>query len=380
MADQQVVFAHEQPEAGLSSGSPRYFVGVAKMMGNIFFAIIAVFLTFGVAGIGISLLAAASGEENFVAELPNAEYLSGKEESSNLILSIPISGTILNESSGDFFGSLDGATYGYEIQEQLKKAATYDSVKAVVLEIDSPGGTIVGSDAIVGGVGMFKKLTNKPVFAFVNGVAASGGYMAAIAADKVFAAPGSTVGSIGVIFGPFTYYDKPVATDGGLFGGGVTTQGGIEQSYITSGTSKDIGNPFRRLTDAERNTLQEGVASEYENFVEWVKDRRKLEPAFIKDRIGAMVYSNAQAQALNLIDGTWTRQEVYDQLGREAKVDTDFKVVRMIEPSSSFADLLGAAMVTAKVRPSGASVVQADLCAAIRQPMLYSGNAAELCK
>jgi protease IV len=110
------------------------------------------------------------------------------------------------------------------------------SLHGVVLEINSPGGAICGARAIADDVSYYRSKAKKPIYAHVEGLAA---YWAASAADKVIADYGSDIGSIGVIMGPFKYYNTVVNEDSGLFDGGVITQNGIESVSITAGKPKD---------------------------------------------------------------------------------------------------------------------------------------------
>jgi protease IV len=377
---QAVVFA--SPDAGKKSSSAfaSYLGGVARMFGNIFFAITSVLVSFVLIGLLFSPLALlGQSVESEVGQHTPTEYVQGKEDSEQLLMSIPIKGTILNEGSPSIFSGLDDATYGFTVKQMLVEAAKNDAIKGIVLEIDSPGGTVTGSQAIADGIAAYKK-TGKPVLASITGLAASGGYWAAIGADKVYADVGSLIGSIGVVFGPFTFYDKPLATDGGLFGGGIVTQNGIEQTYITAGNSKDLGNPFRRITPAEQAVLQEGVNNDYTLFVDRVSSRRSLDAGIIRNQIGALVYDNKQAQTLGLIDGTKNRDQVYQELATAANLGDDYAVKRYSESESGLQSLLGAAMIYSGKQRSATEQLSFDLCSAIQRPLAYHGNVAQLCK
>src|SRR5690606_18222954 len=130
---------------------------------------------------------------------------------------------------GSYFDLWDvaGMTYGYRIQQALEAAAKDDGIKGVLLEVDTPGGTIFGSQAIYEGIVRYREKTGRPVIAHVEGLAASGGVWAMVGADEIYADFGTSIGSIGVIGPMLTFYDRPTAFDGGLLGGGVTTERGI---------------------------------------------------------------------------------------------------------------------------------------------------------
>ncbi|QQR52839.1 S49 family peptidase [bacterium] len=301
----------------------------------------------------------------------------------NQLLSIKVEGIIAGETEADtFFGSLGGLSSGYAIKDQLIAAADSPDIKGVILEINSPGGTIYGSHAIADGVEYYRTQTKKPVYAFISGMGDSGAYWAAASTDKILADYGSDTGSIGVIMGPFEYYNKVIATDGGLLGGGVITQNGVEQTYITAGRSKDIGNPYRRLTGDEVALLQRQVNNEYENFVAYVASRRQLTADTIKNQIGALSYDNKTAKDLKLIDATANRDDAYSLLAEAAQVGADYTVVRSDSSTGFITSLLGAIKhgrwPQAAAQPSQ-SDISARTCALTKTMLAYHGDVAELC-
>lgn len=298
----------------------------------------------------------------------------------NQLVSIKISGVIVGSndtggSLGDAFGA--APTYGYEVKEQLMFEADNDTASGIILEIDSPGGTIYGAHAIADGVAYYKEKTHKPVYAHIQGVGASGAYWAAASADKIFVDYGSEVGSIGVIMGPFEYYDKPVASDGGVFGaGGVVTQNGIESVTITAGTSKDIGNPYRKLTDKEIQSLQKMVNNEYDEFVKYISERRKISESEIRDTIGAMGYDPKTAVELKLVDKIGSRETAYQALAEAAKVGEDFYVTRLEREPSAIESLFSAVSLSPKKQVSS----QNSVCTLSQSVLAYHGDVAALCK
>ncbi len=371
---EKVVF-NEAPTS--RAGANSYFAGVLRMSGNIFFAMLSVVVSLVI----LSIVAAPFsllGAEPDTSDQPTTVF--GEEDARDTFLSIPITGVILGDGSGSAFDVFsESASYGYQVKEQLRKASKNNSIQGVILEISSPGGTIYGSQAIADGVALYKERTKKPVYAHISGLAASGGYWAAIAADKVYADYGSNIGSIGVISGPFTFYDQPVATDGGLLGGGIVTQKGIEETYITAGTSKDLGNPFRRLTQTEVGVLQAGVNNEYTNFVAHVAKYRAISEDDIRNKIGALIYDNKQAEEFKLIDGTLSRDDTYKALATAAKRDKSFRVVEEKSPEDGLlSELLGA--TTIAKQEAFSEKVAADSCTASRGILVYFGEVASLCR
>ncbi|MBP7768215.1 S49 family peptidase [Candidatus Woesebacteria bacterium] len=316
---------------------------------------------------------AASPEQKFSKET----VLYGKEDAKNTFLAIRVNGVIMGEQAGvEGLGALftQGLTYGYSVKEQLMEVADKNEVAGVILMIDSPGGTIFGSSAIADGVQYYKEKTHKPVITYVAGMAASGGYWSAASADLIMADHGTAIGSIGVIFGPIKYYDTVTEEDGGAFMGGVVTQGGIETTYITAGRSKDIGNPYRKLTKDEVAGLQRSVDDSYKQFVQYVSLKRKLPVAKITTEVGAMIYGETQAVELGLIDAIGSKQDAFALLAQKAGVAGDaYKVVSQHAADDFMSVLLSS---FSKSQPPS---VSSRTCALHSQVLAFHGDVLTLC-
>ncbi len=330
-------------------------------------------------GAGIGSVATSSESDQ-----PTYEHYYGNKESSSTLLSIPITGLILGErtSTSDFSSLLSdsGVVYGYEVKEQLLEAAKQDDIAGVILEIDSPGGTIYGSTAIADGIAAYKEATNKPVVAYVAGMAASGGYWVAAGADKIIADSGTGVGSIGVISGPFKFYDTVMSEDGGAFMGGVVTTGGVKTQYITAGEHKDMGNPYRELDPAEIAALQTMVDDSYEQFVAHVAAGRNIEPATIRTHVQALLYGNTQAEKLNLVDQTGNKQDAYELTASMAQI-SEYQIKRAATPENFVDALLGARGVGLRL-PVATQVNQSSSghCSFSSLAMAYHGDLFALCR
>jgi len=305
-------------------------------------------------------------------------YNYGNEESDNKLLSIPVEGVILGSRSTDNpfdFFSEGSITYGYDVKKALREAADDSDIKGVILEINSPGGTIFGSRAIADGIRYYKDHAKKPVIVFASGLLVSGSYLAALPADAIFADYGSTIGSIGVIFGPFKYYDTVLSESGSLFEGSVLTQNGIETTFFTAGKGKDLGNPYRELTSEEVAVLQQNVNNEYNDFVSLVAQYRKIDEGMVRNRIGAYVYDNKLAQDLLLIDGTKTREASYVELARQAGIrGEDFQIVREYTTKNFLEEIFA---VRARVNSDEKTT---SVCPSTGLLFAYYGNIAEVCQ
>jgi protease-4 len=360
-----------------------FVVGVA--FGAVFSLVVlsVAFLTFG-AGIGAGI-AGASGGSSIGAAAGGYAFVSGKAASPNKLLVLRVDGVILGTPPRDLSSALfvPQATYGYVIRKALEDAAGDASVKGVMLHMQTPGGTIFGARAIHDGVMAFRQ-SKKPIVAWIEGLSASGGVMAMVGADKIYADHGSFIGSIGVIGPSWQFFNKPLATDGGLLGGGIVTQNGIEQVVISAGRGKDLGNPFRRATPEEIKVLQDGVNAEYAAFVAHVATNRGMQEQIIRDEMGAQIFGNAQAEAYRLIDGTKDRTATISELATLAKLGSDFQLVRPHgEQQGWLAQMLQSRFTLAPPAASAdpAAAVQRDLCdAQARFPLAYYGNPFALCQ
>lgn len=250
---------------------------------------------------------------------PTYEYqlIKGPQLSENKILAIHVTGVILDENSGNPFDFLQGsATYGSDVKEMLKRAAEDKSVKGVLIEISSPGGTITGSKAISDGIEYYREKTKNPVYAHITGEGMSGGYWSAAATDKIIAEYGSMTGSIGVILGPMKQYNKVL--DESDASGSVGTRDGIDTRYFTAGKYKDTGSPYRPLSDEEEKHWQSMMNNEYDMFVDHVAKRRNLTKDYIQNTVKALPYGNKAAIDLKLIDENGSQEETLKQLAEKA--------------------------------------------------------------
>lgn len=306
----------------------------------------------------------------------------GSPSASKTLRAIDIKGSILTDASG---GSLlSGGTYGYEIAQLLDSLGAKDA-DGVVLRVNTPGGTVTGAKAIADAITRYQERTGKKVFAHVQGMSASGGMYAMAGANDIQADYGSLIGSIGVIFGPFTRYRDVVAVDGGALTGGVTTTGGIEEFYLSQGRGKDAGNPYRDLTAEERAIFQHGIDNEYADFVDHVATHRGIPAATIRDDLGAHLFDNKTAQEKHLIDGTLGVDAAYQHFATEAGLDPkDTKIVATAAPGL-VASLLGAehrvpgealpVATQAGVRP----VTAASICGPGATVLAYHGDPSRSC-
>ena len=325
----------------------------------------------GAAGAGASGGAAKAKE-------PTTDHLYGEKDSSNAIMRVNIIGPILSHETneGGFFASVADVTYGYKVKEQLLKAAKNDDIKAVMMFVRTPGGSIVGSEAIHDGV-LAVKEAGKPVVAYVDSFSASGGVWSTAGADKIFSDYGSVIGSVGVNFGNWMYFDDPVALDGGLFGGGVETRGGVKAEFIGAGLGKDLGNPWRPMTEREKTLITASAEYYYDMFVEHVVANRPVDRDLLVNEYGAMIFADELAKERGYIDDTKTYQETLAYIAGEIGAEgDDWKLVSPpYVKKTPIEELFGAAMTA--LSPRNPAVEQtAAACAELKsRPVAMSVQA-----
>jgi len=175
------------------------------------------------------------------------------------------------------------------IREELKKAGDDREVRALIVRINSPGGTVTASDIVFRELEMFKRRTRVPVVAVMMDVAASGGYYVALAADTIIAHPTTVTGSIGTIMIS-------------LNAEGLMQKLGVATTAIKSAEHKDMGSPFRALTPEERAIFQSVIDDLQRQFLAKVVARRKLSPEVVRKLADGRVYTADQALAHGLVD------------------------------------------------------------------------------
>ena len=330
---------------------------------------------------GLGALAGGLSGPNQVA-LETDRTVWGEATASKKLRAIPIAGAIMAESADGL--ALTASTYGYEVADVLDGLDAADS-SGVVLLINTPGGSINGSKAMADAIERYQERTGQKVFAYVQGMSASGGMYTMAGADEILADHGSLVGSVGVIMGPISHFDGVIGIDGGLLSEGVTTTGGITQEYITAGRGKDLGNPFREMTAEERSTLQSFIDQEYRAFVSHVANGRGIAESVMTDEVGAAILGTERAREVGYIDGVMGRTEAFTHFAEAAGLDpADTRLVQSSEPGL-WATLLGAESRPWGVAPAATPVngvpatATSTLCTATRTPMVWYGPAAAVC-
>ncbi|MEO6809071.1 MAG: signal peptide peptidase SppA [Isosphaeraceae bacterium] len=224
---------------------------------------------------------------------------------------------------------INGVIMDQEVEHairQIRQARDDNKVKAVILRIDSPGGSVSGSDRIWREIGVLKG-KKKPVVASLGGMAASGGYYVAAPADRVLAEPTTLTGSIGVLL------ELPQLH-------GLMEKVGVEFETITTGQWKDAGSPFRAMTDRERDRWKQVIDDAYQRFVRVVAQGRKLPLDAVKTVADGKVFTAQEALNSKLIDEVGYLDDAILTAQRLAVLESA-RIIRYSRPTA-LESLLGA--------------------------------------
>ena len=218
------------------------------------------------------------------------------------VVIIEVEGMLMNARTGGFLQASENTVSLFA--QEMDRAAKDKNVKAVVLRVNSPGGTVTASDLMYEIVTDFRAKSGKPVVASTQEVAASGGYYVSCGADQIVAHPTSVVGSIGVIFSTFQLE-------------GLLDKVGVEVEAVKSGPLKDMGSPFKALQEDEREVMQAMVDDYYARFVDVVRTRRNVtDPETLKLVTDGRVFTGTRAVQLGLADRAGRLDDALD-LARE---------------------------------------------------------------
>lgn len=223
-------------------------------------------------------------------------------------------------------GEGDDETIGSDrIAKAIKDARLDSTVKAIVLRVNSPGGSALASDVIWREMTLAKKV--KPTVVSMGDVAASGGYYISCAADRIFAQPNTITGSIGV-FGMLPNMQKAFAD-----------KLGINVDTVNTNKHSDVGTPFRKVSESEFAYIQNSVEKVYETFIGRVAEGRKTTTALV-DSIGqGRVWSGVDALKINLVDELGGTKEALGYAAKMAKL-TDYKIEELPKRKDPFSMFL----------------------------------------
>ncbi len=239
-------------------------------------------------------------------------------------------GTSLRASFGDKIGVIDleGVILDpSRVVEQVKKFGDDDSIKAIILHVNSPGGGVAASEEIYRAVKRVRDEKKKHIVASIETVGASGAYYVASATNKIYADSGSVVGSIGVITEWVNY-------------GELLRWAKLKPEVLTVGEYKSTGDPTREMTPKERAYLQSLIDNMYGQFVKAVAEGRHAKVDDIKPLADGRVWTGEQALAMHMVDQIGDFQAVVKDTAKAVNISGEPVLVRPEKDRRTVLDLL----------------------------------------
>lgn len=283
--------------------------------------IAAVLLFFSIAVNTFSIFAFSDLEKSFDEMFGATDELFMEEvieegDAFNRIAVLDINGTI--QDTGNVTSLFASEGYNHRtFMEKLEQVKEDDTVKAVVIRVNTPGGGVVESAEIHDKIVEIQTEAKKPVYISMGSMAASGGYYVSAPAHKIFASPETLTGSLGVIMQGYNF-------------AGLAEKYGVEFVTIKSGPYKDIMSATRDMTEEEKGILQSMISNSYEGFVDVIAEGREMTEEQVKKIADGRIYDGRQAKELGLIDDFGYFEDVVEAVKKEQKI-SDAQVVSYTE-------------------------------------------------
>ncbi|MGZ3742688.1 MAG: signal peptide peptidase SppA [Pseudobdellovibrionaceae bacterium] len=256
----------------------------------------------------IGLVSVVKWASSLVGEKGDQSVLISK----NSILQLDLEGVIMN---------------GKKFMKKLKKYKNEDRIKAIVININSPGGAVGPSQEIYAAIKAIKEETKKPIICSSSGLLASGAYYSAVACDKIVVAPGALVGSIGVIM-EFANLEK------------LYEWAKVSRFSINSGKFKDSGAEYRAMRPDEKALFQNLIDDVYGQFKQAVVDGRKMSPEVVNQYADGRVMTGKQAVELGFADSLGTLEDAVKVAAEAAHLGADYKLFEAPKKHPSLWDFL----------------------------------------
>ena len=237
----------------------------------------------------------------------------------NQIVVMDVEGVIQDTGEEESYFSTEAYNHR-SFMERLNAIKDNESVKGIILRVNSPGGGVVESAEIHNKLMQIKNKTKKPIYVSMGAQAASGGYYISTPADKIYASPETLTGSLGVIMQSYNFE-------------GLAKKYGIDMVTIKSGAYKDLMNPFREVTEDEKEILQSMVTSSYDEFVRVIAEGRNMSDEEVRKIADGRIYDGRQALEINLIDDLGYLEDVISDMKKNEKLE-DAQVVRLVGSDS----------------------------------------------
>jgi protease-4 len=254
----------------------------------------------------------------------NATDLGGLAKSKNITSSNRIAVILAEGEIVD--GNVEGAISSEKFAKEIRKARKDENIKAIVLRVNSPGGSILASEVIWREMAEAKKA--KPLIVSMGEVAASGGYYISAPADTIVAQPNTITGSIGIFGILFNVQEL------------VNDKLGVTTDVVSTGELSDFGNMARPLTEVERTIIQSSVEDGYETFISRVAEGRGMHADSVRKIASGRVWTGTQAKARGLVDVLGGLDTAVEIAAAKIKAGEDYRVVYYPEKKQWFEELM----------------------------------------
>ncbi len=262
-------------------------------------------------------------EEDQISTI-NATDLGGLAKSKNITSPNRIAVILAEGEIVD--GNVEGAISSEKFAKEIRKARKDENIKAIVLRVNSPGGSILASEVIWREMAEAKKA--KPLIVSMGEVAASGGYYISAPADTIVAQPNTITGSIGIFGILFNVQEL------------VNDKLGVTTDVVSTGELSDFGNMARPLTEVERTIIQSSVEDGYETFISRVAEGRGMHPDSVRKVASGRVWTGTQAKARGLVDVLGGLDTAVSIAAAKIKAGEDYRVVYFPEKKPWFEELM----------------------------------------
>lgn len=323
----------------MSSSIPRSIArSFLSALSSVFGFLFGIFILFAILGFMIG-----DRDEDLKAKtyftpriVANADHVRKEvSDKAPVILKLKVSGVIGTET-------LNMHTVRQMLQESREGIFKDGRVKAILVQISSPGGTAVDSDGIYRALLEYKKENNVPVYAYIDGMCASGAIYISSACDKVYASEVSLIGSVGVITPAFFNFTN------------LMEKIGVDTKVISVGKGKDDLNPFRPWKEGESDSFKTIMDFYYNQFVDIVaKSRPEIKRSRLVNEYGAHIFPAPKALEIGFIDGAgYTYEQTLRLLAKEIGIDDQYYQVVSMERKFDFNDLFsgGSMLFQGKVK------------------------------
>lgn len=217
-------------------------------------------------------------------------------------------------------------------EKVLEEIAEDKKIKALIVHINSPGGSVAGSEQLYKALRLIAK--EKPVVAMMDGIATSGGYMTALGADYIVARPATLTGSIGVIGQNFEITE-------------LAKKWGVQFNIFKSNPLKAVPNWFEKITPEGKEANMNIIKDMYDYFVNLIVERRQIPKEEVLKIADGRIYTGRQAQAIKIVDMVGFKDDALKWLQEEKKIDPKLKVIELdLEPTNFIAKALNSQIKT----------------------------------